>query len=84
MKLSNRVFVSTPFETNRKLPLDFPWLDLSCKKGVVMELQGDMNNLRSLQQELARVKQVVNIDANDWGVRLNDLDIKIEFVALEE
>lgn len=67
MKLSNRVFVSTPFETNRNLPLDFPWLSFNAKKGVMMVLQGDVQDVHNLQEELNHIKQVVNMDANKWG-----------------
>lgn len=80
MKLSNRVFVSTPFETNRDIPLDFPWLTFKDKKGVMLTLQGDLNNVHNLQKELEAVKQLVNQDINKWGLKMREVDINIEFV----
>lgn len=80
MKLSNRVFVSTPFETNKDIPLDFPWLTFRGKKGVMLTLQGDISNVHNLQEELEAVKQIVNRDINKWNLRMRDVDIRIEFV----
>lgn len=80
MKLSNRVFVSTPFENNKNLPLDFPWLTFRGKKGAMLTLQGDISSVHNLQQELGAVKQIVNRDINKWGLKIRDIDIQIEFV----
>lgn len=82
MKLPNTVFVSVPFETNKKLPLDFPWLTFRGKKGVMLRLQGDLNNIHNLQRELDEVKKLVKKDVNKWGLRLRDIDIKIEFMEV--
>lgn len=82
MKLSNKVFVSTPFETNKELPLDFPWLTFRDNKGVMLELQGDLNDVHNLQQELEEVKKLVNKDVNKRGLRLRDLNIKIDFMEV--
>lgn len=82
MKLSNTVFVSTPFETNRGLPLDFPWLTFRNNKGVMLKLQGDLNDVHNLQQELEEVKKLVNKDVNKRGLRLRDLNIKIDFMEV--
>ena len=80
MKISNKVFVSTPFKTNPKLPIDFPWLTFGESKGVMLTLQGDMGNVHNLQKELGEVKKIVNRDASKHNIRLRDLDIQIQFV----
>lgn len=80
MKISNRVFVSTPFEDNKNIDIMFPWLTFKGKKGVMLTLQGDVTDVHNLQKELQAVKDLINIDANRFGIKLRDLNIKIEFV----
>lgn len=80
MKISNRVFVSTPFEDNKNIDIHFPWITFKGKKGIMLTLQGDLTDIHNLQKELQAVKDLVNIDANRFGIKLRDLNIKIEFV----
>lgn len=80
MKISNKVLVSTPWDTNRHLPLDFPFLTFNDGEGVSIQLQGDVSNVHNLQKELEEVKQIVNIELNKVGIRLRDTDIRIEFL----
>lgn len=83
MKVSNRVLVSTPFESNRHIPLDFPWLTFQGKRGVLISLQGDVSDVHNLQKELEEVKKLVNRDVNTFGLKLRDVNIKIEFIEQE-
>ena len=89
MKISNRGYVSTPFETNKNLPISFTFLTFGDKKGVMLTLQGDVSNVNNLQKELEEVKQIVNREINKENTRLTtkiklrDVDIKIEFVEIK-
>ena len=84
MKISNKVLVSTPWETNKHLPADFPFLTFNKGEGVSISLQGDVSNVHNLQKELEEVKQIVNREINKFGLRLRDTDIKIEFLPKSE
>lgn len=80
MKISNKVKVSTPFSSNKHLPLGFRWLTFHENHGILLNLQGDVSDVHNLQKELEEVKQLVNRDLNKVGVKLRDTFIKIEFI----
>jgi len=80
LKISNTVLVSTPYEKNKHLPLDFPFITFKGKNGVSLTLQGDVNDVHNLQKELEEVKQLINSELNKVGVRLRDTHIDIQFL----
>jgi hypothetical protein len=61
---------------NKKVPLDFPWLN-----GVHVSLLGDLTDLKNLQNELEQVYLMVNEDISKFNMSLKDFSIEIKWVA---
>jgi hypothetical protein len=56
----------------KKVPFDFPW-----SNGVSVSLKGDLSNLKNIQQELNKIKQMVNSDISKFNMNLQDFTIEI-------
>jgi hypothetical protein len=73
-KLPSKALVNVVPTGNKKVPLDFPWLNQ-----VQVSLLGDLSDLKTLQHELEEVKKLVNGDISKFNMNLQDFAIKINW-----
>lgn len=70
--MRNLMVVEVVSTGDRKVPLDFPWIN-----GVHVQVLGDVTNLDNLIVELREIRKMVLRDINKFSLNLKEFSIKI-------
>ena len=69
--MNNRMILTARLKQG-DTPYNFPWV-----YGVQVSVFGDLTDLNNLMEELKELKKLVQIDANKFNIKLNDLKITL-------